>query len=80
MTPEQRGEAMKLVQDWTLRPSADMKPSEVIAIGNKMAQLLCKVATTYPTKRAFMWVHRDNPQLTTQREPLGGDWEALYKD
>jgi hypothetical protein len=77
MTPEQRGEAMSLVDQWSLRPSADMKPGEVAAIGNRMADLLRKLATAYPDRKPVMWMHRNNHGLTTTREPLGPDWIAL---
>jgi hypothetical protein len=28
-------------------------------------------------QRPVMWMHRDNPNLTTTRDPLGADWIAL---
>ena len=28
-------------------------------------------------QKPVLWVHRDNPALTTTREPLGADWIAL---
>ena len=81
MTPEQRGKAMQLAHDWMNRPSADVRPGQVVALGNQMADLLRAVAAAYPpTRKPVMWMHRDNPQLTTQRDPLGGDWVALYKE
>ena len=79
MSPEQRGEAMRLVHEWSVRPSADSRPGDVVALGNKMADLLRKVATHYPTKKPVMWMHRDNPHLTTTRDPLGADWIALVE-
>lgn len=80
MDANQRGHAMRLADEWRNRPSADDKPAKVTAIGNQMAELLRQLATEYPVRKPAMWVHQDNPQITTQREPLGPGWVALYRE
>lgn len=71
---------MRLVDEWRNRPSADLKPGQVAAIGNQMAELLRQLATHYPQRRPAMWMHQDNPQTTTTSEPLGPGWVALYRE